>query len=66
MLKQAKPTLYQTTRPAITPLFGDAMLVLDETPKAISPFGGLAIGDGTNWDQGRDPAQIIAHLRSSG
>lgn len=26
----------------MTPLFGDAKLVLDATPKAISPFGGLA------------------------
>lgn len=42
MLKQPKPTLHKTTRTEITPLFGDAKLVLDETPKAISPFGGLA------------------------
>jgi len=42
MLKQPEPTLHKTTRTEITPLFGDAKLVLDETPKAISPFGGLA------------------------
>ena len=42
MLKQPKPALHKTTRTEITPLFGQAKLVLDETPKAISPFGGLA------------------------
>ena len=42
MLKQPAPTLHKTTRTEITPLFGEAKLVLDETPKAISPFGGLA------------------------
>jgi len=42
MLKQPEPTLHKTTRTEITPLFGTAKLVLDETPKAISPFGGLA------------------------
>lgn len=42
MPKQPEPTLHKTTRTEITPLFGDAKLVLDETPKAISPFGGLA------------------------
>jgi hypothetical protein len=42
MVKQTEPTLHKTTRTEITPLFGDAKLVLDETPKAISPFGGLA------------------------
>ncbi|MBW8865661.1 MAG: transposase, partial [Verrucomicrobia bacterium] len=42
MLKQPTPTLHKTTRTEITPLFGEAKLVLDETPKAISPFGGLA------------------------
>jgi len=42
MLKQPGPALHKTTRTEITPLFGDAKLVLDETPKAISPFGGLA------------------------
>ena len=42
MLKQPEPTLHKTTRTEITPLFGEAKLVLDETPKAISPFGGLA------------------------
>ena len=42
MLKPPGPTLHKTTRTEITPLFGDAKLVLDETPKAVSPFGGLA------------------------
>ena len=42
MLKQPAPTLHKTTRTEITSLFGEAKLVLDETPKAISPFGGLA------------------------
>ena len=42
MLKQPRPTLHKTTRTEITLLFGEAKLVLDETPKAISPFGGLA------------------------
>lgn len=42
MLKQPEPTLHKRTRTEITPLFGEAKLVLDETPKAISPFGGLA------------------------
>jgi hypothetical protein len=42
MLKQPEPTLHKTTRTEITSLFGEAKLLLDETPKAISPFGGLA------------------------
>ena len=42
MLKQPGPTLHQTTRTEITPRFGPAKLVLDETPKAITPFGGRA------------------------
>lgn len=42
MLKQPSPALHKTTRTEITSLFGEAKLVLDETPKAISPFGGLA------------------------
>lgn len=42
MLKQPEPALHKTTPTEITSLFGDAKLVLDETPKAISPFGGLA------------------------
>jgi hypothetical protein len=42
MLKQPEPTLHKTTRTEIASLFGEAKLVLDETPKAISPFGGLA------------------------
>src|ERR1022692_1769671 len=42
MHKQPGPTLHKTTRPEITSLFGEAKLVLDKTPKAISPFGGLA------------------------
>lgn len=31
----------KTTPVTFTPLFGSAKLVLDETPKAITPFGGL-------------------------
>lgn len=42
MLKPPDPTLHKTTRLEINSLFGEAKLVLDETPKAISPFGGLA------------------------
>ena len=42
MLKQPDPTPHKTTRTEFTSLFGEAKLVLDETPKAISPFGGLA------------------------
>jgi hypothetical protein len=42
MLKQPDLTLHKTTRAEITSLFGDTKLVLDETPKAISPFGALA------------------------
>ena len=42
MLTQPEPTRHKTTRTEITPLFGTAKLVLDETPKAISPCGGLA------------------------
>ena len=42
MLKQPEPTLHKTTRTEFTALFGEAKLFLAETPKAISPFGGLA------------------------
>ena len=42
MLKSTSPALHKTTRTEIISLFGEAKLVLDETPKAISPFGGLA------------------------
>jgi hypothetical protein len=42
MLKQPSPTPHKTTRTPIASLFGAAKLVLDETPGAISPFGGLA------------------------
>lgn len=42
MLKQPDAAPHKTTRSEITSLFGDAKLLLDETPKAISPFGGLA------------------------
>ena len=33
--------LHKTTRVEINALFGQAKLILDETPKAITPFGGL-------------------------
>ena len=42
MLKQPGPTLHKSTRTEITSLFGEARLILDESPKVISPFGGLA------------------------
>jgi hypothetical protein len=42
MLKQPDPPMHKTTRTEITSLFGHGKVVLDETPKAISPFGGLA------------------------
>lgn len=42
MPKQINPTLHKTTRTEITSLFGNAKLLLEETPKAITPFGGLA------------------------
>ena len=35
MLKQPSPAPHQTTRTEFTSLFGEAKLVLDETPKAI-------------------------------
>ena len=42
MLETPEPTPHKTSRTEITSLFGETKLVLDETPKAISPFGGLA------------------------
>src|SRR5512137_3058350 len=33
---------HKTTRVKINALFGQAKFILDETPKAITPFGGLA------------------------
>lgn len=42
MLKHPGPTPRKTPRTEISSLFGEAKLVLDRTPKAISPFGGLA------------------------
>ena len=42
MLQPPDPTPHKTTRTEFTSLFGQANLVMDETPKAISPFGGLA------------------------
>jgi hypothetical protein len=42
MLKPPDPSPHKTTRAEITSLFGQTKLILDETPKAISPFGGLA------------------------
>jgi hypothetical protein len=42
MLKQSDPTLHKTTQPEITSLFGRTKLILDDTPKAISPLGGWA------------------------
>lgn len=42
MLKSTPRAPHKTTRTEMTSLFGAAKLLLDETPKAISPFGGLA------------------------
>ena len=42
MLETPDPTPHKNPRTEITSLFGENKLVLDETPKAISPFGGLA------------------------
>ncbi len=42
MLKEPTTTPHQTPRPEISPLFGNAKVLLDETPKAVSPFGGLS------------------------
>src|SRR5688572_7201200 len=42
MLKQPTASVHQSTPTQINALFGGAKLVLDETPKAITPFGGLA------------------------
>jgi len=42
MPKPIDPSLHKTTRTEISSLFGNAKLVLEQTPKAISPFGGLA------------------------
>ena len=42
MLKTPDQTPHKITPTEITSLFGDTKLVLDETPKASSPFGGLA------------------------
>lgn len=41
---QKEPTVipHQTTPTELSALFGGAKLVLEETPKAITPFGGLA------------------------
>ena len=42
MLNKPTASDHQTTPTQINALFGGAKLVLDETPKAITPFGGLA------------------------
>lgn len=42
MQNKPAPAAHQTTRLETTALFGQAKLLLDETPKAITPFGGLA------------------------
>lgn len=42
MLNNPASDLHQTTRLETTALFGQAKLLLDETPKAVTPFGGLA------------------------
>ena len=42
MLHNPASDLHKTTRVEISALFGQAKLLLDETPKAITPFGGFA------------------------
>ncbi len=42
MLKTTTLTSHKTTRTEFTPLFSSDNLILDEEPKAISHFGGLA------------------------
>lgn len=42
MTKEPIADPHQTTPTQISPLFGGAKLVLQETPKPITPFGGLA------------------------
>jgi hypothetical protein len=42
MLQPPDPTLHKTTRTEITARCGESKRVLEDTPKAISPFGGLA------------------------
>lgn len=42
MQKHPTADAHQTTPTELSPLFGGAKLVLEETPKAITPFGGLA------------------------
>lgn len=42
MQKDPCADAHQTTPTQLSPLFGGAKLVLNETPKAITPFGGLA------------------------
>ena len=42
MLKQPASALHKTTPPEISSLFGNAKVLLAETPKAVSPFGGLS------------------------
>ena len=42
MKKNPTADPHQTTPTQISPLFGGAKLILEETPKAITPFGGLA------------------------
>lgn len=42
MQKHPTAAAHQTTPTEISPLLGGAKLVLGETPKAITPFGGLA------------------------
>ena len=42
MKKEPIAAPHQTTPTEISPLFGGAKLILEETPKPITPFGGLA------------------------
>jgi len=42
MPKPSLRTVHKTTRTEISSLFGNAKLLLEQTPKTVSPFGGLA------------------------
>lgn len=43
MIKEPDPTLHKTTHTEIAPLFGKAKLVIDETPKDITPSVGWPV-----------------------
>jgi hypothetical protein len=68
MLKSTSPTLHKTTRTEITPRFSSGKLLLDETPKAISPFGPAQDGCGPGVaaaDHRADATGRLAHTAES-